>query len=122
MPYSIDEVLRNFGEPTMMESLHYLESIHGQTPSYMGSSISALLLQEDLVVLNPTNKISPEDARSSALADTTIKVCCICKSPTCYYDAYVDVNDTENVLTFDTIICDNCGKETTLEEITNEYN
>lgn len=46
-----------------------------------------------------------------------IKVCSYCKSSKCYYDAYVDVNDEENVLLFDTIICDDCGHETSLIEI-----
>ena len=43
-----------------------------------------------------------------------MKVCSSCGSSDVFRDAYVGVNDTSDVRTFDNIFCDNCGGETSL--------
>lgn len=48
----------------------------------------------------------------------SIKVCRTCKSERVLYDAYVSVNDPLDVRTFDAVICDDCGRETSLTELT----
>lgn len=44
------------------------------------------------------------------------KVCTTCGSEDVFYDAYVGVNDENDVRTFDAVFCDNCGGETSLKE------
>ena len=46
-----------------------------------------------------------------------IRVCTYCGSPRVMYDAYVDVNDQDNVRTFDNVICDDCGTECSIHEV-----
>jgi hypothetical protein len=45
-----------------------------------------------------------------------IQVCKECGSDAVYFDAYVGVNDPEDVRTFDAVFCDDCGGETSLVE------
>lgn len=47
-----------------------------------------------------------------------ILVCSACGSADVFYDAYVGVNDDEDVRTFDAVFCDNCGGETSLKQTT----
>lgn len=49
-----------------------------------------------------------------------MKVCKNCGSSKVFYDAYVSVNDPKDVLTFDAIMCDDCGRETSLVEAATE--
>jgi hypothetical protein len=46
-----------------------------------------------------------------------LQVCRECESDYVYYDAYVNVNDRNDVITFDAIYCSNCDGFTTLKEI-----
>jgi hypothetical protein len=46
-----------------------------------------------------------------------MKACKHCGSVNVFYDAYVNVNDPKDVRTFDSIMCDNCGKETSLIDL-----
>ena len=46
-----------------------------------------------------------------------IHVCTTCGSPRVKRDAWVDVNDPDNVTTFDDTICDDCGKERRIYEV-----
>ena len=46
-----------------------------------------------------------------------IQVCTTCGSPRVMYDAYVDVNDPDNVRIFDAVFCDDCGKECSIHEV-----
>lgn len=46
-----------------------------------------------------------------------IHVCTTCGSPRVMYDAYVDVNDPDNVRVFDAVICDDCGGECRIKEV-----
>ena len=47
-----------------------------------------------------------------------VSVCSACGSEEVFYDAYVGVNDGEDVRTFDAVFCDNCGGETSLKQLT----
>lgn len=49
-----------------------------------------------------------------------MKACSECGSTDVFYDAYVGVNDPEDVRTFDQAFCDDCGGETSLVEVKNE--
>lgn len=40
-----------------------------------------------------------------------ISVCTYCGSPRVFYDAFVGVNDEDNVRIFDDCFCDDCGGE-----------
>ena len=42
-------------------------------------------------------------------------VCSACGSDEVFYDAYVGVNDDNDVRRFDAVFCDNCGGETSLK-------
>lgn len=46
-----------------------------------------------------------------------IHVCTTCGSPRVFYDAFVGINDPEDVRTFDDTTCDDCGKECSTTEV-----
>jgi hypothetical protein len=46
-----------------------------------------------------------------------MKVCKTCKSENVFYDAYVGVNDSQDTRVFDTVLCDDCGGETSLLDV-----
>lgn len=46
----------------------------------------------------------------------TIKVCSTCGSDRVFFDAWVGVNDPSDILTFDTVFCNNCDGESSLTE------
>jgi rRNA maturation endonuclease Nob1 len=47
---------------------------------------------------------------------TPSKVCTSCGSGDVFFDAYVGVNDRNDVRTFDAVFCDACGGETSLKD------
>ena len=49
-----------------------------------------------------------------------MKVCRECGSANVYWDAYVGVNDPEDVRTFDNVFCDDCEVQTSLVGVKNE--
>lgn len=49
-----------------------------------------------------------------------MKVCRECGSKNVYWDAYVGVNDPEDVRTFDNVFCDDCEGQTSLVGVKNE--
>ena len=46
-----------------------------------------------------------------------IQVCTACGSPRVMYDAYVDVNDPDNVKTFDDVFCEDCRGVCSIHEV-----
>ena len=46
-----------------------------------------------------------------------MKVCKECGSADVYWDAYVNVNDPNDVRLFDAVFCDDCGGETSLTTV-----
>tara|TARA_B100002019_G_scaffold118663_1_gene101845 strand:- start:3815 stop:3976 length:162 start_codon:yes stop_codon:yes gene_type:complete len=46
-----------------------------------------------------------------------MKVCKKCGSDRVFYDAWVDVNDPENVITLDDILCDECGVSVDIDTV-----
>lgn len=46
-----------------------------------------------------------------------ISVCTYCGSPRVYSDAYVGMNDSNDVLLFDDKYCDDCGGECHVNEV-----
>lgn len=46
-----------------------------------------------------------------------LHVCNECGSPRLMQDAYVPLNDPDNVITFDAVICDDCGVECRYHEV-----
>ena len=52
-----------------------------------------------------------------AIENVKIKVCTTCGSPRVFQDAYVNLNDPDDVRTFDDIVCDDCGKECSTKEV-----
>ena len=47
---------------------------------------------------------------------TTTQVCSRCGGDSVYFDAYVGVNDPDDVRTFDAVFCDNCGETTLVDD------
>jgi rRNA maturation endonuclease Nob1 len=51
------------------------------------------------------------------MENKTVWVCDTCGSDAVYFDAYVNVNDIQDIRVFDYTMCDVCGGETTIREI-----